>query len=206
MVYRATAKTEARKADQRHRIITTARELVARHGFGGVQMTELAQASGVATGTLYRYFPSKASLYSEVFREGSQREVDALKAELDKPGLAMARLSAGLSRLIDRALHSRRLAWALIAEPVDPKVEADRLEYRREYARVLAAVIRDGIRENAWPLQDVERSAAAIVGALAEGISGPLAPGEIEPGSPAATQFILHLTTFCLRALGAREG
>ena len=40
----------------------------------------VAARAGVATGTVYRHFPSKSELFAEVFRRASQREVDAVVA------------------------------------------------------------------------------------------------------------------------------
>ena len=40
-----------------------------------------------------------------------------------------------LATFARRALRNPRLAWALIAEPVDPLVDAERLAYRERYAR-----------------------------------------------------------------------
>ena len=37
------------------------------------------------------------------------------------------RIAAGVETFARRALRGRRLAWALLAEPVDPAVEAERL-------------------------------------------------------------------------------
>src|SRR4051812_41357940 len=76
VAYRATERTEARKAAVRARIVTAARELIARGGYAEAQVAAVAERAGVATGTVYRHFPSKSDLFAEVFREASQREVD----------------------------------------------------------------------------------------------------------------------------------
>lgn len=53
--------TERQEA-RRRRILHTTAELACRGGFDAVQMREVAETSGVALGTLYRYFPSKIHL------------------------------------------------------------------------------------------------------------------------------------------------
>src|ERR671935_1868186 len=78
--YRATERTEARRAAARKRIVAAALELVARGGYREAQVAAVAARAGVATGTVYRHFPSKADLFAEVFRRVSQREVDAARA------------------------------------------------------------------------------------------------------------------------------
>ena len=52
---------------------------------------------------------------------------------------AVERLEAVLTTFARRALQNRRLAWALLAEPVDPLVDAERLAYRERYASLVAA-------------------------------------------------------------------
>lgn len=54
---------EERKAASRRRILDSAREIFFRDGFMAANLDEIAQLSGVAKGTLYRYFDSKAELY-----------------------------------------------------------------------------------------------------------------------------------------------
>ena len=78
MAYRRTDTVSARLADNRRGILNAARDLVAQGGFGAAQMTDVARRAGVATGTLYRYFPSKEELCRQVFREVSAREMNVL--------------------------------------------------------------------------------------------------------------------------------
>ena len=52
--------------------------LVAQGGYREAQVAAVAKRAGVATGTVYRHFPSKADLLTEVFRVASQHEVDAV--------------------------------------------------------------------------------------------------------------------------------
>ncbi|WP_182481551.1 TetR/AcrR family transcriptional regulator [Nocardioides immobilis] len=57
------------QAERRQRVLEVAAQLGDRDGFEHVQMTEIAKASGVAVGTLYRYFPSKAKLFEILLYE-----------------------------------------------------------------------------------------------------------------------------------------
>ena len=66
-------------------------------------------------------------------------------------------------------------AYALIAEPVDPAVEAERLVFRRAYADLFAGALRAGVESGELAPCDVDLVAAAIVGALGEALLGPLA-------------------------------
>ena len=53
-------------------------------------------------------------------------------------GGTIERLEAIVATFARRALRKRRPAWALVYEPVDPSVDAERLVYRREYCRRMA--------------------------------------------------------------------
>lgn len=60
------ARREEKKAISRRRILEAAREIFFRAGFMAANLDDVAQRAGVAKGTLYRYFESKAELYVAV--------------------------------------------------------------------------------------------------------------------------------------------
>ncbi|MDP9345419.1 MAG: TetR/AcrR family transcriptional regulator, partial [Actinomycetota bacterium] len=91
-----------------------------------------------------------------------------------------------------------RLAWALLAEPVDPAVEAERLAFRRAYADGFAAILRDGVAAGELAPLNVAVASAALVGALGEALVGPLSP--VAPrADPDA--LVSDLVAFCLRSV-----
>lgn len=187
---------EQRLLAARERIVTAAHSLIAEGGYTGAGMAAVAARADVATGSVYRHFPSKGALFAEVFRRASEREVQAFaEAARDDGRPVSERIAAALETFARRALRARRLAFALIAEPVDPAVEAERLVFRRTYRDVLAGIIRQGIDQGQLPEQDAELSAACVVGGLAEGLLGPLA------GSGPAREQASSVVAFCLRAL-----
>ncbi len=201
MPYRPTARTEARRAEVREHIVRAAWDLIARGGYAEARVAAVAERAGVATGTVYRHFPSKAGLFAEVFRRASQREVDAMAEATRADGRRAAERSASAAEIwARRALRRRRLAYALLAEPVDPLVEAERLEFRRAYRDVLVALIADGVAAGELPDQDPGIAAAALVGALGEALVGPLSP----TGDGADPDAVVdQVVSFWLRALGA---
>ncbi len=81
-------------------------------------------------------FESKEDLFAEIFRLATQREVDKVAEALASEGNAVSeRLEVAPRQFAERALKGPVMAWSLIAEPVDPKVEEERLAYRRAYAQ-----------------------------------------------------------------------
>lgn len=213
MAYRATAHTEAKKADTRRRILDAARTIVARGGFAAAQMSAVADAAGVATGTLYRYFADKADLVTEVFRDVSQGEMDRLSAIADERGPAAERLDRAVTTFAGRAIRAGRLAHALLGEPVDPALERERQVFRRTHAGILQRIIEDGIAEGIFPAQDAAMTATCIAGAIPTAVLVPLGragkPVVFEPETMTAIsnpeRTIGELAQFCLRAAGSTE-
>lgn len=199
MPYRPTPRTEKVRLADRAAILKAARRLVARGGYGGASMSAIAAEAGLATGTLYRHFPSRAGLFAELFREVAAREVEET-ARAAVGDSAAARLSAAVRTFAERALKQRRLAFALLAEPVDPAIEAERLAFRRAYAEVFARIVRDGVRSGELPRQDAALAGAALVGAVGEALVGPLSVA----GRPAQARRILPaLVRFAVRSISA---
>ncbi len=199
MVYRQTDGATKRLADKRARILASARDLVADGGWSAAQVDHVAAKAGVATGTVYRHWSSKAELCAEIVATVSAREVSIVRAVADADGPPVEKLDAAIRTFASRALRGRRLAYALIAEPVDPEVETVRLDYRAQLARCLERILREGIMRGAFPRLDPAVAAACIVGAFMEALVGPLAPAK-GTGPRADRHLIDQITQFCLRA------
>ncbi|MFQ3199474.1 MAG: AcrR family transcriptional regulator [Zhongshania sp.] len=196
MVYRETPLVAQRKLAQKSGLLHAAEALVREGGFGALTIQALASAAGVGVGTVYRYFSNKDELSTEVFRRATIREVEAVKIALLATGPVPTRLAAAIEVFAQRAFAAPKLAWALITEPVDPAVDIARLQYRRTYSALFEAVISEGVEIGVLPPQLPSLSAAALVGAMAESLLGPL----VHPGCNEQTTKALR--DFCLRALG----
>lgn len=199
MPYRRSAAVQARLDAQEETILRVAVALLADHGYAGLSIAAVAAEAGVATGTVYKHFASKAELASAVFRRAVGHEVDAVVRAAAGPGSTVERLSAAVETFAVRACKNPKLAYALLAEPVDPGVEQQRLAFRRAYARAFEAVIRDGVADGSIPPQDPSLCASAIVGAVGETLIGPLA------GAPVPEAVVPEIVAFSVRALGVRE-
>jgi len=186
----------------RERLLAVARELIEEGGYGSASVAAIAERAGVAAGTLYRHFVSKEELFLEVFRDVCAGEERAMRAAADHAGPgAVGRLEAVLTTFARRALQNRSLAWTLLAEPVDPLVDAERLAYRERYASLVSAELRRAVDAGEIPPQDVAFTAAALVGGCGEALVGPLSP--VSGSRPAAGQVVASIQTFVRRAIGA---
>ncbi|GAA4535118.1 TetR/AcrR family transcriptional regulator [Amycolatopsis samaneae] len=196
MPYRRTPKVQERLDAQHEKIVAAAVEQLAAHGYAGCSMAAVAARAGVATGTVYRHFPTKAELDLRVFRQVVTREVEAVRAA-SAEGDPVERVLAVFETFAARALKAPRQAYALLAEPVGPEIDAERLEFRRAFRDVVAGHVADGVRRGTLPPQDARLTAAALVGAAAEVLIGPLSGGSAGE--------VVELRTFVLRGLGGRD-
>jgi AcrR family transcriptional regulator len=200
MAYRRTERVIQRQAARHAAIIAAAREIASESGMSAVQIVPVAARAGIAAGTVYRYFPSKTDLVSALMASAAERELEAIRQAASRAPGPLSALAAAVATLAARALHNRRLSWAVLAEPVDPDVEAVRLSYRQRLAAELEGRIAAAVAGRHLPGQDARLAAAALVGALLEGLIGPLAPDSDDNVSVRAA--VQTLTLFALRALG----
>ena len=201
MAYRETERTRARRADTRQRIVDAALAQLAVGGYASASMAAVADRAGLSTGALYRYFPAKATLFAEVFKQGSERELRFISEAVAADGRPAAeRVGAGVEVFARRALAAPTRAYAFVAEPVDPAVEETRLAFRRTVRDALAAVLREGVDGGELRPHDTQTTAAAIVGALGEALVGPLS-AKRRNGEAA----VAALVDFCIRAIPKEE-
>jgi AcrR family transcriptional regulator len=185
----------------RARLLKAAVELLEKGGYAAASVTSVASRAGVATGSLYRHFPSKASMFVEVFRAVADGELAAMYETSASASTMVAKLEAVVASFASSALAKPRLAWALGYEPVDPAVDAERLAYRQTYRERLTELLREGIAAGEIPEQDAELAAAALIGAISEALVGPLSP--VSSRKVDADRTIAALLVFCRRAVGA---
>jgi hypothetical protein len=121
--------------------------------------------------------------------------VDAVRSSVRPQDSAAERTVALIETFSGRALKAPRLAYALLAEPVDPVVDALRLEFRVAFRDIAAESIAIGVASGELPPQNASVVAAALVGAIGEALVGPLA-GVTDPST------IPTVVTFALRSLG----
>jgi AcrR family transcriptional regulator len=186
----------------RERLLAAAGAVLEEGGYAAASVQAIADRAGVSAGALYRHFASKAELFVQVFRDSARRDLAAVD-EAAASGGCVERLEAAVASHARRVLRRRRLAWALLHEPVDPLVDAERLAYRRKYCRQMAGLLRQAIAAGELPEQDPELCAAALVGAIAEALVGPLSP--LAGRTADEEQTIASLLRFCRRSVGATD-
>jgi AcrR family transcriptional regulator len=200
MPYRRTDNVVRQLAARQGAIMEAAEALAAQGGMGAVQIAAVAVRANIAAGTVYRYFPSKIDLISALVEAQSDAAIAAIAAAADAAPGPLSALAAALAAFAARALAQRRLASAMLVEPVEQALDAARLPYRRALAAELETRIRAALERGLLPMQDATLAAAALMGALVDGLLGPLAPVGDDPARMHAQ--VQTLTLFALRGLG----
>lgn len=81
---RYKSKTTSKEEDTQDRILKAAEKLFAKRGYGGTTTRDLAQAAGVAEGTLFRHFENKKAILVEVATRGWMEILTDLLTELSE--------------------------------------------------------------------------------------------------------------------------
>ena len=201
MAYRRTRLMEERLAGNRERILRATRRLIAEGGFRNAQIAAVAAQAEVSTGTIYRNFPSKAELFVEVLTEAVDHEIEILRDVIAVQTGARAQLEAAVASFVRRALTGPNLAWAFIAEPAEPEVDAERIRGRKRFGDVFKAVLKRGVASGEFPRQDLDAGAACIVGAFTEALVGPIGPSRKTLRDK--ERLVRAICDFCTRAVSA---
>src|SRR3954467_5183952 len=149
----------ARTAATRARIVAAALEQVNEGGYASATVTAVAARAGVAAGSVYTHFPSKTDLFAEVFRDANATELELVTQIVREDEPVPRRLSHALEAWSRRALSAPTLAWALMAEPVDPRLEVERSDSKRAYRDVFAALLEEGVERREVPPLDARLAA-----------------------------------------------
>ncbi len=148
-------------------ILSTARELVVRHGYEGVTTEMIAKAAGASKQTIYRRWPRKADLVLEAFLAHATQAVDLETAAAEQPiserlALFLHRTFAALEKtgpairsLMASAQSDAEFRWAFKTRFIEPR------------RRSLAALLQLGIQRGELASEcDLEVAVIALYGAV----------------------------------------
>ncbi|MEI9923710.1 MAG: TetR family transcriptional regulator [Bradyrhizobium sp.] len=146
------------------RILEVTEDVLRRYGLAKATVVDVARALDVSHGSVYRHFPSKASLREAV----AKRWLDRASAPLEKIARADAPAPAKLERWL-RALFTAKQSRF----NEDPEMFATYLTLAQEACKVvkahkegladqIASIISDGVKQGAFEVADVRTSARAV--------------------------------------------
>jgi len=180
----------ARRAANHAALLAAAREEVAQRGYAAASITAIATRAGVASGSVYRYFPSREELLADVLRATAARTHAAL-SEIAAGAPPRERLSAAVELLARRALADPVLAGALRGGDLPALIATQRETAHAALRTTLAALLEDGARAGAWPGLDADLAARATLGAIAEVVANAPRKGRHDSIVAGLVEFIL---------------
>jgi AcrR family transcriptional regulator len=146
------------------RILEVTEDVLRRFGLAKATVVDVARALDVSHGSVYRHFPSKASL----------REAVA-KRWLDRANAPLAKIAEGSGPAPARRERGLRTMFAIKYKKVsdDPEMFATYLALAQEACKVvkahkdrlvdqIAQILADGVKQGAFQIADVKVSARAI--------------------------------------------
>ncbi|MER5452929.1 helix-turn-helix domain-containing protein [Streptomyces sp. NPDC002766] len=153
---------------RRQGIVEAARAVFAEKGFAAAPMAAIVKASGLSTGTFYRYFPSKAALVAEIVNGRDGTEGGGFPAD-ETPGDLLRRLMSYVTPPGASADHARLVVqiWAEASTSEElAAVAVSRHTALRDHLAGLYARNREGDAEAAEPTAADSTRAEAALAAL----------------------------------------
>jgi len=146
------------------RILEVTEDVLRRFGLAKATVVDVARALDVSHGSVYRHFPSKASLREAVAKRWLDRVNAPLQKIADSSGPAPARLERWLRTMF--AIKHKKLGD-------DPEMFATYLTLAREACKTvnghktcltgqLELILADGVKQGAFEIADTKATAQAI--------------------------------------------
>ena len=186
------------QAAKRERILASALKLFAHEPYQAVTMDRVAEAAGVAKGTLYLYFPSKDALYLGVLSDGLDTAYRTYLRSADPKLPVVERMRRSIAVMVE--FYDQRRDFLQFFATEEPRLSEARnriIEGSRERGfNFFASLIEEGIRTGAFTRVDSRLATFAIQGAIRSLLLyyGPSRP---------VSEISRELGDFVLRSLGA---
>ena len=133
-----------RREETIEEITSVAIEVMAQDGVAGLSLSEVARRIGIQPPSLYKYFPSRLSLYDELFRRGAREALAVFRLAVAQARPGWSALAGGLEAIM-RWGHEHQVTGQLLYwRPVpgfEPSAEAfaPSVELIAEVRRLLQA-------------------------------------------------------------------
>ena len=146
------------------RILEVTEDVLRRFGLAKATVVDVARALDVSHGSVYRHFPSKASLRQAVAKRWLDRANAPLQKIAEATGPAPARLEKWLRTMFE-------IKYKKVSE--DPEMFQTYLTLAREACEVvqahkdrlvgqLAQILSDGVKQGAFQITDIKMTARSV--------------------------------------------
>jgi AcrR family transcriptional regulator len=131
------------KIQTRERILDVARKLFSDRGFESATTREVAEAAGIATGTLFNYFPTKEAIVAALASEASGEEFGKTNERISAGESLEEDLFALVAGGLRKLKHLRKYIPALLETTLSPLAlenDADSTSFRVNHLQAVASV------------------------------------------------------------------
>jgi TetR/AcrR family fatty acid metabolism transcriptional regulator len=157
-----------RVGNKREKIIGAAGRLFGEKGYHNTTTAEIAEAAGVAAGTIYIYFTSKEELLVAVFEEFLGTHMERLRQGIaDERGpeaKIRCLMNLGLKLMQENPTSARIFLSQLRQSPYMIKMVAKRSS--RAYKDIIVSILEEGERTGMCRTINVESTASMLFGAF----------------------------------------
>lgn len=200
-----------RQADRERAILDAAAAVFTRAGYHGATMRAIAAHAGVATGTLYLYFPSKEGVFLALVDRLEQLVLGAIMAARAGAKDTLSKLEASIHGAISVFAHHRDLARIVLVQAAgaSPEFESRLRTVHDAFADFVRHELDEAVAGGLIPPLDTRVAARAWVGTFYEVIMAWLSQPPLADAASAAALLaaVPALARYNLRAIGAdRDG
>ena len=146
------------------RILEATEDVLRRFGLAKATVVDVARALDVSHGSVYRHFPSKASLRQAVAKRWLDRANAPLAKIAEASGPAPARLEKWLRTMFEikyKKVHEDPEMFATYLTLAQEACEAVKAHKERLVGQV-AHILSDGVKQGAFQVADVKTTARAV--------------------------------------------
>lgn len=144
------AKNRLPAEERRKQILISAVKVFARSNYQATRVADIAAEAGISEAAVYRYFPSKKSMYILILRHMSERIIAFWQEQVDQePDALKALRNMGLTYFKRMIRHPEELKvqFQAIAEVSDPEIAEQLRQHHASYMKFIGRVIQNGKRQ-----------------------------------------------------------
>ncbi|RLD13380.1 TetR/AcrR family transcriptional regulator [candidate division KSB1 bacterium] len=161
--------------EKKERILSVAQKIFARFGIQKTTMDEIAKMARMGKATLYYYFKSKEEIFAQVIHKESRVLKKKLQEAISKADTPQEKIKA---YVLTRMMHLKELSnyYSTLTDKYLEHysfVENERKDFTEYEIKTLTEILKQGIEQNVFGMQDVELAARMIAIAL-KGLEYPL--------------------------------
>lgn len=203
---RAGAADSSANEAMQARIVETAERLFRQFGYRKTTVADIADALGMSTANVYRFFASKGAITEAVARKVTRDLADRVRAETGLPGLSAKERLSRFVRITYAMVRERCLRDNRLHEMVHAAIEKNWPvihDHKMAMRALVAGIVADGVAAGEFEVDDPMAAAACFQFAMV----APLHPVMIEHclrDGEDLDALIGPMLEFAFRGLGAR--